>query len=744
MTKSFMINNIPFTISKGFIVCLVPIHLDIETSNNHADDPKDLITWVSSIQVEFNGFYYLLRTPEQLIEFYKVIYKNLQMEAREGDKLPKKVITFIHNSSYDLSYLVPYFSEYLPHHKNDNQGLIESPNKFLTYCQAGFEWRCSYRLSNMSLAKWSQELNVEHKKQIGLYDYDKVIYQDDELTEDEQTYDKYDILSMKECIIKTNQYYKDDMATMPLTFTGYVRRDLRRSCKRSPYYRKKYFLKNRLDCDLFYAYEKSYAGGITHNNRFFAGITIEAGKSYKFFNEDVFVPAIGHRDFKSHYPTQMACYNFPIGSPQLIYDITVFENDITIDEILSLFPQFYTMSVIRFYYAEIKTKDITIPFMQFSKMNERELTEYRNDNGRIIYASGSWVMYLDNLMLDILNKQYDLEYEVIKVWKSKAGKLPAEIVDVVNKYFKGKSDKKNIVNDLTEKYGKLDERTIEASFDLMQTKVLLNSLYGCTATNPIRENYSFDDDFNFHVESKHTSREKITEALDEYYNGRNNFLQYSIGCTVTSLAKYELFEYIEAIGYKNILYVDTDSAFYIKTPETDKAIEDLNLKKRLTAQSVILDNGQTEYYDCFDQEPDCIAFRGLHSKCYGVVTSHGLELTIAGIPARTIIGMKDNKPIYLTREEELSEINKGVMLPPIMALNKLEDDYTFYINTGVTAIYIGAAGNGSPRKPTMVNVNGHMVSTAGGCVINKLKEKKIHDNQYDLSDYEYLSDDPFN
>ena len=105
MIKSFMINNIPFTISKGFIVCLVPIHLDVETSNNHAEDPRDLITWISSIQVEFNGYYYLLRTPEQLIEFYKVIYKNLQMEPKDGDKLPKKVITFIHNSSYDLSYL---------------------------------------------------------------------------------------------------------------------------------------------------------------------------------------------------------------------------------------------------------------------------------------------------------------------------------------------------------------------------------------------------------------------------------------------------------------------------------------------------------------------------------------------------------------------------------------------------------------------------------------------------------------
>ena len=32
-----------------------------------------------------------------------------------------------------------------------------------------------------------------------------------------------------------------------------------------------------------------------------------------------------------------------------------------------------------------------------------------------------------------------------------------------------------------------------------------------------------------------------------------------------------------------------------------------------------LDNGKLEYYDEFSSEPDCAAFKGLHSKCYGVV-----------------------------------------------------------------------------------------------------------------------------
>ena len=148
----------------------------------------------------------------------------------------------------------------------------------------------------------------------------------------------------------------------------------------------------------------------------------------------------------------------------------------------------------------------------------------------------------------------------------------------------------------------------------------------------------------------------------------------------------------------------------------------MNRIKREKARCVILDNGKKEYYDEFTSEPDCIAFKGLHAKCYGVVTDKGLELTIAGIPARTLIGLdENNKPIYYTREQELS----GTEQDPIKALDKLTDGFEFKINAGVTAIYIGAMGKDSYKECTIQNINGHEVHTAGGCVIRKLKSKKI-------------------
>ena len=65
------------------------------------------------------------------------------------------------------------------------------------------------------------------------------------------------------------------------------------------------------------------------------------------------------------------------------------------------------------------------------------------------------------------------------------------------------------------------------------------------------------------------------------------------------------------------------------------------------------------------------------------------------------------------------------MLPPIKALDNLTDDFTFKINTGICALYIGAEGYNSPRVPQVLNIDGHEIHTAGGCVLKPLDEKTV-------------------
>ena len=721
MSKVFKYKGLKFTFAKNLIYCLEPMFLDIETSNNHAEDPADLRTWISSIRVGFNKRYYKFRYPEELITFLRNIRSKYKLYP---DKFSKRLVCFVHNLSYDASYLIPYLNM-LPDDNQTYQGIIEDKNKILTYVRGCFEFRCSYRLSGMSLEKWGKEMNIEHKKKVGLYDYNKIIFPDQEETEQEDEYELFDILSMEECLSKQLSYFGDDITTIPLTKTGYIRRTLRRSCRNDRYYRKQYFFENRLNAPNYEYCLKSFAGGYTHNNRYWRDVLIEAGKTYEYIpNSGIYihVDKIKHRDFKSHYPTQQTCSNlFPIGRPQHVYDNNM-HYALSIEEILEESEQFTYFVKMRITKAQLRDMTCSMPFMQFSKCYEAHITNCIKDNGRIISIEGDFITYVDSLTLRILREQYSMEYEIIDAYRMSNGRLPDCLVAVVDKYFKGKSDKKALVHELTAKFGKLDNRTVEAEFDLMQEKAGLNSIYGCCVMQPLKTEYQVDNEMEFSVKKSYIAEDEVEKGLEDYYRGKNNFLPYQIGCVVTSLARYELFLLIsKVIGYERCLYSDTDSIFYISDEETEKRIEAFNAERRAKAHYVELENGQKEYYDEFTEEPDCLAFKGLHSKCYGVVTEKGLEITIAGVPARTIIGMNGEEPIYYTREQELAGDEKD----PIKALDHLADSFTFKVNTGQCALYIGATGYQTPRVPEIIYIDGHEIHTAGGCVISKLDSKTI-------------------
>ena len=714
--KIFRKGGARFCVAKGSIYCLDPIFLDIETANNHAADPKDLRTWIVSIQVQFNKRYYLFRKPEELIDFYKGLYKKLRLKP---GKFRNIVVTYIHNLSFDISYLKPYLDQ-LPYETGEYKGIVESPNKFLTYVKGPFEFRCSYRLSGMSLQKWSNEFNIEHKKKAGLYDYERVLYPDSELSEDDQTYDRYDILSMAECLQKQMIYHGDNVVSIPLTMTGYIRRELRKSSQKDKRYRNEYFYYPRLSADIYDICWRSFSGGFTHSNRHYNDMLLECGKIYDYTEGiKVNIKRMRHRDFKSHYPSNMN-KPLPLGNPQKIYTQEL-GFPYYISDCLEDWPQFTTFVIIRLYGAKIRDEKISMPFMQFSKLYDQNIQHIRLDNGRVLMLDGYGIMYLDTLSLKIIDEQYELDYEIVEAWRMENKTLPPCLLNVVDKYFKGKSDKKNIVKELTKEFGKLDPKTVEADFHLQQDKKMLNASFGCMVMNPLRSEFVCDENMEFHINKDYKTLSDMQAGLNSFYSKWNNFLNYAAGCMITSYARYELYEFIKVIGYENCLYCDTDSIFYISTPEIEKKVEALNEEKHKAARFVELDNGKKEYYDCFELEPDIKAFKALRSKCYGVVTDKGLELTIAGVPARTIIGMENDGPIYLTREQELAGEEKD----PIKALDHLNDEFTFHINTGVCALYIGAEGFGSDRKPKEMIIDGHKISTAGGCVIRRLEEKKI-------------------
>ena len=168
----------------------------------------------------------------------------------------------------------------------------------------------------------------------------------------------------------------------------------------------------------------------------------------------------------------------------------------------------------------------------------------------------------------------------------------------------------------------------------MKSKELLNSIYGMMCTKIIRPQIDVD----------RTGRPVIVRMEDndaeniikEYYKSKNNFTMYQIGVWVTSYARKWLYDYFNIIGEENILYCDTDSAFFISNDEILKRIEEKNkywYNKALEEKAYITYKGKVVTFGAFEDEKDNIVeFKTLHAKCYVVKNKFNvLNVTIAGV-----------------------------------------------------------------------------------------------------------------
>lgn len=233
------------------------LYLDTETSHNHNID--NLKAWIESICFEFNNEVVILRKPSQFIKCLNKIKEFYKLNEN------KKLIIYCHNLSYDLSYLKDFL---IKEYGTDYKILALAPHKFISFEIDCFIFKCSYKLSNKSLAKWGKDLNIEHKKLENSVDYDKINYQNTELEKQEIKYQYYDVLALKECILKQLEIYNDNLLTVPLTSTGYIRREILRNYKKDRHNNRKFFDKTRLTVETYKFLKNAFSGGYTHGNRF--------------------------------------------------------------------------------------------------------------------------------------------------------------------------------------------------------------------------------------------------------------------------------------------------------------------------------------------------------------------------------------------------------------------------------------------------------------------------------------------
>lgn len=606
--------------------------LDTETSWNHnLDNPRG---WVYQWCFYYQGCYIIGRTIEQFIECLKKITELYTNELQT-------TICFVHNLSYDIQYLKNYLIEAF----GDYSILAIDYHKFITFKCGGIEFRCTYKLSNRSLDKWSKDLNTKHKKLCGAIDYDLIRYKFSQLNKDDWKYMIYDVVVLHECVERQMEIYNDKVYTIPLTSTGYVRREARRIFKKDYDKNRRQFVNSKLTKEQYEILHNAFQGGLTHGNRFYANKTIDG--------------VIRHFDFDSHYPTQLKIRKFPISKFNLI------GRDLDFKTVEKYYEKCCVIMNVVFEDIEIKDKKITLPYLQSAKCKHGKIgkIDMIEDNGRVLRLKGIVRLALTEIDLEIIREQYQYkEYNVEVAYASYKGSIPKWLDSLIDEFYKNKTVYKNRA-----KITNSDDDLL----NLLLSKNILNGIYGMCATNPVRDEYTMCENGKW----KHSTLEDfdIEEKLEKFYKSKNNFMMYQIGVYVTAYARKELCDFVKIVGYDNFLYADTDSIFFIANDKNLKEIEKMNeyflQDSEERKKYIIYDEEKKKYYHKFDDEKEDITkFRFLHSKCYAYVTSdEKLHCTIAGVT---------RKYGGVTREQELGTIDN------------LKSGKKFIKNGGTRCIYV--------------------------------------------------------
>ena len=706
--------------------------LDTETSKVLLDEERNdyigwIYQWCFSYPAEEEGVQLLVygRRPSELVEsLKKIIEVNGLHEGTESDRSSKIMYFVVHNLSYDYTYIKDWLEQTFGH---KCKVLATDPHKLISFEIGGLVFKCSYKLSLRSLENWGAVLGVENQKLVGEIDYDTVRYQDTDLGGLDSPDWRYmfgDVKALYECYSEEMKINGDDLTTVPLTSTAYLRRFELGLFNEDEKNRKK-FKEERMDSKTYKLIMAESAGGLTLGNRHWAGATVRvdeivSGEAFIDWTDTDFsnVTGIRHRDFVSHYPSQQKTTTCPVGKFVQHYNRFSAEKSgakkWTFDDLEELDKKREFLAVVEVTKATLHS-EVTAPYLQVHKCVEGSAKSKRgyiktsvdfdrlvHFNGRVIELDGKCYIVINKYDYKILKKQYDMEWELVLVYSAPRGPFPEYIQRTVDHFFKSKTERKAEVKRLEkEGYAKNSPEMIFAKKYLEVDKARLNSCFGCSDTSPVRlENYE-DEAGEWH-KSKLTE-EYLVDKLDRYYEAYSSFNELRYGTWTSAAARYELIEFIELIGYEYFLYADTDSIFYLSTPEIEAKIEARNRELRELGDKngwYVEVNGKKVYYNQFeDEDEDIREFRFLHAKCYAynekVEGKEGYKLscTIAGVPAYT-----DDKTV--TREEELGGIDN------------LKHGKTFTLCGGTQCKYVN-------HRPTIEEVDGHMTEYASAAIITK-------------------------
>lgn len=557
----------------------IPISFDIETTTLYERNDDGSVNTDSVIPSAF--MYHWQMAVDDIVVFgrhWREFQDFLKKLERELDlSLENRIIIWVHNLSFEFQF----FRNFV---KVADGFWRDTYKPIYVVLQGGIEFRCSYMFTGLSLADFTRKCECFYRKQDD-FDYRKVRTPSTALTEQEMEYCYCDVRGLNEALQK---HITEHYSTLPLTKTGFVRRDFRNSMRREKKNRQN-FLDTKLTPEIYKALRLAFRGGDTHANYIFSGQVMDAVESW---------------DIKSSYPACMMYDRYPLG--------TWFEGFLT--DLNEMSDEFAYLVYVKFEKLMYNASD-NAPYIAIAKVQAFEPSA---DNGRII-AADVVIGWFTDVDIRIILETYDIEgFQVLKCYKSHYGYLPAEFTDMVRQYFKNKT----ILDGKEDDYSKRI---------YLESKERLNSSYGMTVTridNPkvIYENMEYRMDFP-----------RLEDVIEAHYKNRNNFLPYQWGVWITANARKRLRQGMKIAGDLHI-YNDTDSVKCVTDSAINDGFEKLNaeIEKEAVRHDMVFEksNGKKAVCGIWEKEATYSKFKTLGAKKYIYEEGGTLTSVIAGVSVK--------------------------------------------------------------------------------------------------------------
>lgn len=629
---SFLTNNIMYYRKKGKFQKGtwndVIIAADTETSKSHEVSSDPLPNHVVAWTISFRAYHCNICTiygtkPSEMVEALKKI-----REALKGDE----IYIYFHNLSYDHVFLRLFLYNAFGYPVKELNTKPHYP--IMLGFDNGIILKDSLCLAQCKLEKWADDLNVEHKKAVGSWDYDLIRDQGGKFTKEERKYIEQDTLALCECLDAFCISLGKTIYSIPYTATGIPREEVRERAKKNKGHAN--FKKQALSFEQFEKFMKLYHGGYSHGNRFFIG---------DILNDD----PMRCKDFQSSYPYCLCAFKYPAEK------FVPLGTDCKPEYILENSEKYAFIFRMNFFNIRLKDHFLPMPALQSSKCEHS--INMKVESGRVLQA-GYCTLYLCEQDLIVLNSLYTWDSDSVCTEVEVALKdyLPRWFTDYVYELFAEKCRRKPF------------KEEDPVGYALAKSRV--NSVYGLTVQKSLRETFiEVKEAGEYKINKEGTTayyeageyRQDFDQDFEaeyaKYLKNRNTVLPYQWGCYCTAYAFRNLFELGACVNCQydqeghlafppRWIYSDTDSCYSDDWNEDKVAEYNKKCKEKLLANNYgpVIVNDKEYWLGVAEADSEYSEYVVLGPKryCGRSTDDNELHITVAGVPKQGAVCLKDD------------------------------------------------------------------------------------------------------